>query len=86
MDNDKINLVEAFVSCNKRYFEGTISVIVKRRFKHPVYGKIINKVKKQIVDYHKKEKLEIGTKVFITSCAPISKRKKFRIVKVMEGL
>jgi small subunit ribosomal protein S17 len=78
----KKKLIEAFVSSNKKFAEGTITVIVKRRFRHPIYGKIMNAEKKQIVDFEKKEFLEIGTKVLITSCRPLSKRKKFKIVEV----
>ena len=78
----KPKLIEAFVSSNKKYAEGTITVTIKRRFKHPVYGKIMNAWKKQIVDYDKKETIELKTKVLIVACRPLSKRKKFRIVEV----
>ncbi len=82
MEN-KVKLVEAFVSSNKKYKEGTITVIVKRRFKHPLYQKIINASKKYIADFPAKELLNINQKVWITfSVAPISKRKRCRIVEV----
>jgi small subunit ribosomal protein S17 len=88
MQNNQINetkkrkLIEAFVSSNKKYLEGTLTVIVKRRFKHPIYGKTVNASKKQIVDYPEKKQIELNTKVLITACAPISKMKRFRIVEV----
>ena len=84
-DQSSKKLIEAFVSSNKKYAEGTITVVVKRSFKHPVYGKIMKAKKKYIVDYHKKEFLEIDTKVLIVSCQPISKRKQFRIVEVFHA-
>lgn len=81
MENKKKKLIEASVSSNKKYFEGTLTVSVKRTFRHPIYGKTINASKKYIVEHPKKTELEIGSKVWICSCAPISKRKRFIIMK-----
>jgi len=79
----KKKLIECVVSDNKRYLEGTISVIVERRYRHPVYGKIVNSKKKYLVKNPDKSFLEIGAKVNIVSCAPVSKKITHQIVGVL---
>ncbi len=61
----------------------TVTVLVERRVKHPVIGKIMIRSKK----YHAHvEGLEAqdGDLVQIEECAPISKTKAWRLVKVLE--
>ena len=52
----------------------TVTVVVERRFKHPLYGKFIKKSKK----YHahdESNEYKIGDKVYIEESRPISKTK-----------
>jgi len=77
---------------NKRSLQGrvtsdkmakTVTVLVERRVKHPVIGKIITRSKK----YHAHvEGLEAGEGdlVQIEETAPISKTKAWRVAKVLE--
>ena len=52
----------------------TISVLVERKVKHPVLGKFISKSKKYQV-HNESGSFNIGDKVKIRECSPISKRK-----------
>ena len=57
----------------------TIVVLVKRRFTHPFFEKVISTSKK----YHahdEKNKFKEGEKVSIIECKPYSKTKKFEVV------
>ena len=57
----------------------TIVVLVERKVKHPLYGKIIRRTKK----YHAHDENNVvkeGQVVRIGECAPISKNKTWRLV------
>ena len=57
----------------------TIVVVVKRKFSHPFYGKVITSSKK----YHAhdpKNKFKSGDKVKIIESKPISKLKKWKVL------
>lgn len=61
----------------------TVTVLVERRVKHPLIGKVMTRSKK----YHAHvEGLDAhdGDLVQIEECAPISRTKAWRVVKVME--
>ena len=73
--------VEGRVVSNKA--EKTISVLVERREKHPLYGKYISKSSKFLAHDEKNECGE-GDIVVIEECRPLSKNKTWRLVKVVE--
>ena len=57
----------------------TIVVLVKRRYSHPFFGKVINSSKK----YHahdEKNKFRIGDIVKIIESKPFSKKKKWEVI------
>jgi small subunit ribosomal protein S17 len=59
--------------------EQTITVLVERRFKHPLLQKTVRKSKKyRAHDEH--NKFKIGDTVRIEECAPISKTKRWTVV------
>lgn len=63
--------------------EKTVTVLIERKVKHPVIGKIMTRSKK----YHAHvEGLEAasGDLVMIEECAPLSKTKAWRVAKVLE--
>ena len=60
----------------------TITVIVERKYAHPLLKKVI-KVRKKYNVHDENNKFKIGDKVNIIESQPISKNKKF---KVMENL
>ena len=57
----------------------TVVVLVKRRFSHPFYGKVITKSKK----YHahdEKNKYKVGDNVSIIESKPFSKLKRWEVL------
>jgi small subunit ribosomal protein S17 len=61
----------------------TITVLVERTYRHPKYGKYVRKHER----YHAHdEKNEAGTgdKVELMECRPLSRLKRFRLVRVTE--
>ncbi|NDV78650.1 30S ribosomal protein S17 [Dysgonomonas sp. 511] len=61
----------------------TITVAVKWKEKHPMYGKFVNKTKK----YHahdEKNECNIGDTVRIMETRPLSKTKRWRLVEIIE--
>ena len=57
----------------------TVVVLVKRRFSHPFYGKVVTKSKK----YHahdEKNKFKVGDDVKIIESRPFSKKKKWEVI------
>ena len=57
----------------------TITVLVERKYQHPVLKKII-KVKKKYNAHDENNKFKNGDKVSIRECKPFSKSKKFEVV------
>ena len=60
----------------------TITVLLERQVKHPLYGKYIKRSTKVHVHDEKNECGE-GDLVSITECRPISKTKSWRVVEVL---
>ena len=61
----------------------TISVLIERRVKHPVYGKIVSKSTK--VSAHDEENTcKIGDVVTIAETRPFSKTKTWKLVEIVE--
>ncbi|HKL95799.1 MAG TPA: 30S ribosomal protein S17 [Paludibacteraceae bacterium] len=61
----------------------SITVAVKWKEKHPIYGKFVNKTKK----YHahdEKNECNIGDTVSIMETRPLSKTKRWRLVEIIE--
>lgn len=59
--------------------EQTITVLVERRFKHPLLHKTVRKSKKYRA-HDAENKFKVGDVVRIEECAPISKTKRWRVV------
>ncbi len=59
----------------------TVTVLVERRVKHPVYGKILTKSSK-IKAHDDSNSVKEGDRVVIAECRPISKDKSWTVVKV----
>ena len=80
-ENTGARTVEGKVVSNKA--EKTISVLVERREKHPLYGKYIRKSSKFLAHDEANECGE-GDTVLIEECRPLSKHKTCRLVKIVE--
>ncbi len=61
----------------------TIAVEVERLIKHATYGKYIRRTTKFLAHDEKGESRE-GDVVMITPCRPLSRRKSWRLLKVVE--
>jgi len=59
----------------------TATVLVERLMRHPIYKKRIRRSKKYLV--HDEIGVKLGDRVVIQETRPISKRKRFKIVKVL---
>ncbi len=70
-----------FVTSNK--MEKTITVIVERKVKHPIYGKFVKKTTK-FHAHDEKNECSVGDLVLIMETRPLSKTKRWRLVEVVE--
>ena len=61
----------------------TVTVMIERRIKHPVYGKYITRSTKLHV-HDEKNECSAGDVVVIEQCRPISKTKSWNLVEVVE--
>ena len=61
----------------------TVTVLIERRVKHALYGKILNKSSK-IHAHDEKNECRTGDTVTITETKPLSKTKSWTLVKVEE--
>ena len=61
----------------------SIVVSVERRFKHPMYGKFV-KMTSKFVAHDEKNICSVGDVVSIMETRPMSKRKCWRLVKIIE--
>ena len=58
----------------------TITVLIERKYSHPVLKKVI-KVKKKYNAHDEDNKYKTGDKVSIVESKPFSKNKKFRVME-----
>jgi small subunit ribosomal protein S17 len=61
----------------------TVTVLVERRVKHPLYGKIITRSSR----YHAHDEdkaCKEGDLVLIEECRPIARTKSWRVIQLME--
>ena len=63
--------------------QSTVTVLVERRVKHELYGKIIKRSAKYPAHVENGE-ATMGDLVEIEECRPISKTKTWRVAKVLE--
>jgi small subunit ribosomal protein S17 len=63
--------------------EKSIIVAVKRKVKHPIYGKFVNKTTK-FVAHDPDNTCNIGDTVKIMETRPLSKTKNWRLIEIIE--
>ena len=61
----------------------TISVLVERFEKHPLYGKYVKRSSK-IAAHDENNDCQIGDIVTVSECRPLSKSKAYRLVEITE--
>lgn len=69
------------VSSNK--MDKSITVVVERKMKHPIYGKFVKKTTK-LMAHDEKGEAGIGDTVRIMETRPLSKNKRWRLVEIIE--
>jgi small subunit ribosomal protein S17 len=60
----------------------TVTVLVERQIRHPLYKKIVRK-RKTFLAHDETEKCKLGDVVRILETRPISKRKKWRVTEIL---
>ena len=60
----------------------TIVIKVENRYPHPIYSKTLIKTKKYLV-HDELEKSKLGDQVLVQECRPLSKRKRWKLLKVL---
>ncbi len=78
----KLRTITGKVVSNK--MDKTVTVLVERVVKHPVYGKYIKRSTKMMA-HDEQNVCQEGDVVSITSCRPMSKNKTFKLVEVLEN-
>jgi len=82
-NTEQLRTITGRVVSNK--MDKTVSVLVERIIKHPVYGKYIKRSTK-LLAHDENNQCQEGDLVAITSCRPVSKRKAFRMVEIIESV
>ena len=60
----------------------TIVVKIENRYPHPIYSKILVKTKKYLA-HDEQNKCNIGDQVLVQECRPLSKRKHWKLIKII---
>jgi small subunit ribosomal protein S17 len=60
----------------------TIVVKIENRYSHPMYSKTLVKTKKYLA-HNELEDCNIGDQVLIQECRPLSKRKRWKLIKIL---
>ena len=61
----------------------TITVLIERKIKHPIYGKFMKKSKK-FTAHDENNECNDGDTVKIMETRPLSKKKRWRLVEILE--
>ena len=62
----------------------SITVVIKRKVKHPIYGKFISKSKK-LMAHDEENTCNVGDTVRISETRPLSKNKTWRLIEIIES-
>ena len=79
--SDKIRTVQGRVISDK--MDKSIVVAIERMVKHPIYGKYIKRTTKLHV-HDENNECGVGDTVTIRECRPLSKKKSWMLVNVVE--
>lgn len=79
--NDVRRTLQGRVVSNKA--TQTITVLIERKVKHPLYKKFISRSTK-VHAHDENDECGIGDTVVVEQCRPLSKTKRWRLVEVVE--
>jgi small subunit ribosomal protein S17 len=82
-NKEKLRTVTGRVVSDK--MDKSITVMVERLVKHPIYGKYIKRSTKYMA-HDENNQAKQGDVVSIASCRPLSKNKTYKLVSVVESL
>ena len=60
----------------------TVVVEIENRYSHPIYSKTLIKTKKYLA-HDELEEANIGDQVLVQECRPLSKRKRWKLMKIL---
>ena len=80
-DRNERKTRDGVVVSNK--MDKTIAVAIERRLQHPIYGKFVKKTNK-LIAHDANNECQIGDIVRIMEFRPLSRRKRWRLVSVLE--
>ena len=63
--------------------EKSITISVKQKIKHPIYGKFVNKTSRFMV-HDEENTCNVGDTVKISETRPLSKNKRWRLIEIIE--
>ena len=81
-EDSKRRLVPGVVLSAK--MDKTITVLVERKVKHPLYGKYVRRITK-LYAHDEENSCRESDRVMIEECRPLSKRKCWRLVEILES-
>lgn len=64
--------------------EKTVTVVVESLYRHPVYGKVVKR-RKKFMAHDEENKCNIGDKVKIIETRPLSKKKHWKVIDILES-
>jgi small subunit ribosomal protein S17 len=91
-DSKAMSDAKATIDSKKRTLTGTVTsdkmdktvtVLVERKVKHPLLGKII-RVSKKYHAHDESNEFHVGDAVMIEECRPLAKTKSWRVAKLLE--
>jgi len=81
VDRGRRKSITGIVSSDK--MDKSRVIVVERRVKHPLYKKYVKKTSK-FMAHDEKNESHIGDTVRITETRPLSRRKRWRLVEIIE--
>jgi len=82
MENRNIRKERTGIVVSKK-MQKSVVVAVKRKVKHPIYGKFVNKTTRFFV-HDEENSCNVGDTVKIMETRPLSKNKSWRLVQIIE--
>ncbi|MGE5354607.1 MAG: 30S ribosomal protein S17 [Deltaproteobacteria bacterium] len=81
--NERKNRKQRVGTVVSNRMQKSITVLVERKLKHPLYGKFV-KMSKKFMAHDENNETGIGDKVLIMETRPLSKNKRWRLVQIIE--
>ena len=80
-EDRKVRTLIGRVVSNK--MEQSVAVVIERLVRHPVYGKYIRR-RTKLLAHDETNNCKEGDRVAIVECRPISKRKSWKVVEIIQ--